>query len=119
LLSDLGGGYRGAVSYRADRLSLKDRWDGGVSAYPLEAELEWRLGFVWQTSVSYHFALGQPFTITSRLIVMPYWFPAAVFALAPHSWAIRTRRRLGLLGVMILVAAIAVFLACLRPPAGS
>jgi len=54
-----------------------------------------------------------------RLIIVPYWFPAGFFALAPVARLIGTRRRFGLLAVMILVAAIAVVLACLRPPAGS
>jgi hypothetical protein len=115
LLSDLDGGYTGGVSYRAGRLGPNSTWDGRVSSYPLEGEVQWRLGFVWQTYRSSHFGLGQSYTTTNRLIVVPYWFPAAVFALAPLLWVIRTRRRLGLLGVMILVAAIALFLACLRP----
>ncbi|MGO9470420.1 MAG: hypothetical protein ACLQVF_40510 [Isosphaeraceae bacterium] len=32
-----------------------------------------------------------------RDIVVPYWFLAAVFALPPVAWLIRTRRRFGLL----------------------
>ena len=80
---------------------------------------EWRLGFIWQMHVSSHFGLGQPYTIRSRLIVVPYWFLAAVFALPPLAWLIGTRRRLGLLAAMLLVAAIAVVLAGLRPPSGS
>jgi hypothetical protein len=63
--------------------------------------------------------LGQPYTTSNRLIVVPYWLAAAVFALAPSAWMIARRRRFGLLGVMILMAALAVVLACLRPPAGS
>lgn len=58
-------------------------------------------------------------TTSHRLIIVPYWFPAGLFALAPLARLIGTRGRLGLLGVMIAVAAIAVVLACLRPPPGS
>jgi hypothetical protein len=117
LLSNLGGGYLGGSSYEADRLSPQAIWNGGMSDYPLQ--VQWRLGFVWQTYGRDHLGMGQPYTTSHRLVVVPYCFPAAVFALAPLAWLIGTRRRFGLLGVMILVAAIAVFLACSRPPEGS
>jgi hypothetical protein len=46
--------------------------------------------------------MQHPSGADNRLIVVPYWFPAAAFDLVPLSWVIRTRRQLGLLGVMIL-----------------
>lgn len=116
LLTDLDGGYTGGGMYRAERIGPRGTWDGGTSGYP--HPIEWRLGFVWQNYVSHHFGLGQPYTITNRLIVVPYWFPAAVFALPPVAWLIATRRRFGLLSAMLLMAAIAVVLAGLRPPHG-
>ena len=62
---------------------------------------------------------GQPYSTPQRLIVVPYWFLAAIFALPPVAWIIGRKSRFGILGVMILVAAIAVLLACMRPPAVS
>jgi hypothetical protein len=117
LLSDLDGGYTGGVTYSADRIGPRGTWHGRMSSYP--HQVEWRLGFVWQTYVSSHFGLGQSYTNANRLIVVPYWFLAAVFALPPVAWLIRTRRRFGLLAAMLLVAAIAIVLAALRPPSGS
>jgi hypothetical protein len=119
LLTDLDGGSTGGFSHRADRIGPRGTWHGRMSSYPNEDEVEWRLGFVWQTYVSHHFGLGQAYSITNRLIVVPYWFLAAVFALPPVAWLIGTRRRFGLLAAMLLVAAVAVVLAGLRPPAGS
>jgi hypothetical protein len=117
LRTDLDGGYTGGFSYRSERIGPRGTWNGGMSGYPRQPE--WRLGFIWQTYVSSYFGLGQSYTIRSRLIVVPYWFLAAVFALPPLAWLIGTRRRLGLLAAMLLVAAIAVVLAGLRPPSGS
>jgi hypothetical protein len=114
LLSDLGGGSAGWVTYSADRIGPRGTWHGRMSRYP--DQVEWRLGFVWQTYFSSHFGLGQSYTIANRLIVVPYWFLAAVFALPPVAWLIRTRRRFGLLAAMLLVAAVAIVLAALRPP---
>ena len=116
LLSDLDGGYTGGFRCSADRIGPRGTWDGRMSGYP--DSIEWRLGFVWQTYVSPHMRFGEPYSIDSRLIVVPYWFPAAVFALPPVAWLIGTRRRFGLLAAMLLVAAIAVVLAGLRPPPG-
>jgi hypothetical protein len=117
LLSDLDGGYAGGFSHRAERIGPRGSWNGRISGYPRQAE--WRLGFIWQTYVSSHFGLGQSYTIPNRLIVVPYWFLAAVSALPPVAWLIGTRRRFGLLAAMLLVAAIAVVLAGLRPPSDS
>ena len=116
LLTSFGVVPDGGASYRCDRLGPQSVWDGRMSSYP--DDVQWRLGFVWQTYEHTGFPMGQVITTSHRLIVVPYWFPSGVFALAPFAWLIRTRGRFGLLGVMILVAAIAVVLACLRPPAG-
>jgi hypothetical protein len=118
VLSNLDGGCTGGVSYHADRLSSQAIWSGGMSSYP--SDVQWRLGFVWQTYDRGHMGHGGGFfTSSHRLIVAPYWFPAAVFASAPFAWMVGTRKRFGLLAVMILVAAIAIVVACLRPPAAS
>jgi hypothetical protein len=116
VLSNLDGGCTGGVNYYADRLSSQAIWNDGMSSYP--ANVQWRLGFVWQTYDSGHMDPGGGVFITShRLIVVPYWFPAVVFASVPIAWIIGTRKRFGLLAVMILVAAIAVVVACLIPHA--
>jgi hypothetical protein len=118
VLSDLDGGCTGGVNYCADRLSSEAIWNGGHSSYP--GDVRWRLGFVWQTYDRHHMDRdGGVITTSHRLIVVPYWFPGAVFASAPIAWIIGTRKRFGLLALMILVAAIAVIVACLRPPAAS
>jgi len=117
LLTTFGVVPDGGASYRSDRLDPEAIWNGRMSSYP--DHVQWRLGFVWQTYEYNGFPMGQVITTSHRLIVVPYWFPAGFFALAPFAWLIRTKRRLGLLGLMILVAAFAVVLACLRPPAAS
>jgi hypothetical protein len=109
VLSHLDGGCSGGASYRADRLSPQAIWNGGMSHYPLQAR--WRLGFVWQSYSLFHMGMGQPHTTSNRLVVVPYWFPAGVLALAPLAWAAGLRRRVGLLDLMILVAAVAFGLA--------
>jgi hypothetical protein len=118
VLSNLDGGCEGGVNYYSDRLSPQAIWNGGMSSYP--GDVQWRLGFVWQTYDSGHMDhQGGIITTSHRLIVVPYWFPAAVFASVPIAWMIGTRKRFGLLAVMILVVEIAVVLGCLRPPAAS
>ncbi len=117
LLSDLDGGYRGSGLYKTYELSPRSRWDANVNGYP--DLVEWHAGLVWQTYRSYHMGLGQTWSTPQRLIVVPYWFLAAIFALAPVVWITGRKRRIGIRGVMILVAAIAVVLACMRPPAVS
>jgi hypothetical protein len=94
LLSHLGGGCSGGFSYAADRLSPNAIWNGGMSSYPVK--VRWRLGFVVQEYTRYHMAFSLStggFTTSHRLIVVPYWFPAAVFAIAPGVWG--WRRYLG------------------------
>lgn len=113
LLTNLGGGYSGGTTYQADRLSPRATWNGSLSGYPLVGDIRWRLGFVWQTYDRHYFGLGQAFTISNRLIIVPYWFPTILFALAPLAWAAGVRRRPGLIDLMILVAVVAVVLALL------
>jgi len=112
VLTSLGGGYEGGTTYDADRLSPDAIWSGGVSGYPPEAH--WRLGFIWQTYDRSHLHMGQFFWRSYRLIVVPYWFPVGMLALAPLAWAAGLRRRVGVLDLMIIVAAVAV---CLALPA--
>lgn len=109
VLTTLGGGCSGGTIYGADRLSPQAIWSGGMSNYP--SSVRWRLGFVWQTYSRVHMGMGRPYTGSYRLIVVPYWFPAGVLMLAPLAWAAGLRRRVGLIDLMILVAAIALALA--------
>jgi hypothetical protein len=109
VLTTLGGGCVGGTTYRADRLGPGAIWHGGMSGYPLR--VKWRLGFVWQTYNRGHMAMGQPYTASYRLIVVPFWFPAGVLALPPLVWAAGLRRRVELVDLMIIVAAIALALA--------
>jgi hypothetical protein len=112
VLTHLGGGYTGGKSYHADRLSPRATWNGGMSSYPLAGDVRWRWGFVWQTYDRGRSTVGgQPFVVSNRLIVVPYWFPVGAFAPAPLAWAVGVRRRVGLLDLMIIVAAIALVLA--------
>jgi hypothetical protein len=111
VLTNLGGGYIGGTRYQADRLSPRATWHGGMSSYPLVGDVRWRWGFVWQAYDRGHFGGGPPFVTSNRLIVVPYWFPVGVFALAPLAWAAGVRRRVGWLDLMIIVAAVALVLA--------
>jgi hypothetical protein len=108
VLTHLGGGCTGGMTYYADRLSPRAIWSGGTSNYPLD--VRWRLGFAWETYEGGHMDMGP---VSYRLIVVPYWFPAGVFALAPLAWAAGLRRRVGLLDLVIIVAAVALGLALL------
>lgn len=103
VVTGLDGGSEGGRSYAADRLSPQAIWSGGVSGYPVEVHRH--LGFVWQTYSRFQFDLmtgGQAalFTTHHRLIVIPYAYPAALFALLPIVWLSgkrrRARRRIGL-----------------------
>jgi hypothetical protein len=109
VLTNLGGGCSGGASYVADRLSPQAIWSGGMSGYP--TAVRWRWGFVWQTYDRSHMGMGQIYWSSYRLVVVPYWFPVGVLALAPLAWAAGLRRRVGLLDLMILVAAVALVLA--------
>lgn len=82
-----------------------------MSSYPRPADVQWRLGFLWQTYSSYHMGIGQPYSSSHRLIVVPYWFLAGVLALPPLAWARGLRRRVGLVDLLFIVAALALTLA--------
>lgn len=109
VLTTLGGGCGGGTTYMADNLSPRATWNGGMSGYPLR--VQWRLGFVRQTYSRLHMGIGQPYSLTYRLSIVPYWFPAVGFALTPVAWVAGLRRRTKLIGLMIVVAAIALALA--------
>jgi hypothetical protein len=109
VLTLLGGGCSGGTTNAADRLSSRAIWNGGMSGYPLH--VQWRLGFVWQTYSRTHMGMGQPYSMSYRLIVVPYWFPTGVLALAPLAWAAGLRRRVGLADLLLIVAAVALTLA--------
>jgi len=92
--TDFGAGYNGPAWQQSDRLSPQAIWNGGMSGYP--TQVRWRIGFVFQTYNDYHFSHfgGTGFTTRHRLVVIPYWFPAALFAVAPSWWIVsRLRRR--------------------------
>ncbi len=84
LQSGLDGGYSGGLSYYTDRLSPQAIWNGGTSGYP-PVPVQWRFGCVWQYYTKYHMGFMQDagFTTSHRLVVVPYWFPAAIFAVLP------------------------------------
>ena len=90
----------GGVSYTADRLPKNADWTGGVSGYPVSPDWlpggllyqRYGLGHQRPSIQSSPNAVGvMGFTTGHRLIVIPYWLPAALFALVPALWL---RRRL-------------------------
>jgi hypothetical protein len=109
VLTTLGGGCVGGTTYGTDRLSPQAIWNGGMSSYP--PHVHWRLGFAWQSYSLTHMGMGQPYTGSYRLIIVPYRFPAVVLALAPLAWMAGLRRRVGVVDLMIIVAVIALALA--------
>jgi hypothetical protein len=94
LLSNLDGGCSGGYDYRDDPLAKGAIWNGGMSGYPVTPQ--WHFGFIVQQYTRYHmdFVMSGGFTTSHRLIVVPYWFPTALFAVAPAIWFRRTRRGL-------------------------
>jgi len=95
LLSRLDGGYTvTGVQHTADRLVPQTQWQGGMSGYP--PRVNWCCGFVCQTYSKQHMSgnVGDRPPVTHhRLIVVPYWLPAALFAIPPAVWLIALRRR--------------------------
>jgi len=73
------------LSHSSDRLSPNAIWNGGMSSYPIRPN--WHLGCIVQTYTRGHMGFGQPFTESHRLIVIPYYYPTALFALPPHPLA--------------------------------
>jgi hypothetical protein len=97
VLSNLDGGCTGGFSYSGpDRLSPQAIWNGGMSGYP--AQLQWHAGFIWQRYSIWHYdTIGRyagTFRSNHRLIVIPFWCPAIIFAIPPLSWrSLRMRPR--------------------------
>jgi hypothetical protein len=90
LISSLDGRSVGQAGHDADRLSPEAIWNGGMSGYP--AKPEWRYGFIVQKYQRYHMGwqANQPGLWTNhRLIVIPYWAPALLFAILPAIGLIR------------------------------
>jgi hypothetical protein len=93
VLSTLGGGCEGGVTHSADRLAKNASWQGGMSSYP--RTIRWRFGCAYETYPVYHMgisATSASFTTNPRLIVVPYAYPAALFAFVPAVHAVRRRR---------------------------
>jgi hypothetical protein len=99
-----GGCAGGGASHQSDRLSPQAIWNGGMSSYPVTVDRHY--GLVWQTYKRYHMmdmtvSGVSPAMLMSnhRLVVIPYGYPAALFALAPAAWLFmrlrRRRRRIG------------------------
>ena len=105
IISDLDGHSAGGFHHRQDWLSPDAIWNGGMSGYPVK--VEWHLGHIWQKYQRYHrtFLSGyggssQAMTTNHRLIVIPYWSPAVIFAVLPTIWIwrfmkYRHRRQVG------------------------
>ena len=71
-------------------------WNGGMSGYPLQPQ--WHAGVLWQTYTRSNIDMvwDNPTTIYTtryRLIVIPFWMPAAAFAVPPLLWLMSRRRR--------------------------
>jgi hypothetical protein len=86
----------GESTYQADRLSPYAIWNGGMSNYP--HKVQWRLGFIFQRydHESFDFSMTGASSVARsrhRLIVIPYWAPALVFAVVPLAWIAGTRSR--------------------------
>ena len=95
LLSHLSGGREsGQTFYYRDRLLPHATWNGGMSGYP--PRVHWRLGCAWQNYSQYHLPItigGQGFSTSRRLIILPYRWPALLFALLPTIALLRAIRR--------------------------
>jgi hypothetical protein len=97
-LTTFGTVAQGSMQYQSDRLSPQAIWNGGMSSYPVEPE--WHLGFIYQYYTRVRMAVYMTersnstrlFTTSHRLIVIPYWFPALLFALCPF-WRLISRIR--------------------------
>jgi hypothetical protein len=95
ILSNLNGGCSGGFSYLGpDRLSPQALWHGGMSGYPPQPQRH--AGFIWQHYSRFpDFADSDapyrrpPLQSNHRLIVIPYWCPAILFATPPALWLVR------------------------------
>jgi len=93
ILSTLDGGCEGGVTWSSDRLAKNALWNGGMSSYP--PRIRWRFGCAYETYPDYHLGLSATspgFTTNHRLIVVPYAYPAALFAILPAIYLIRRWR---------------------------
>jgi hypothetical protein len=93
LLSNLDGGCEGGVTHSSDRLAPDAAWHGGMSNYP--RAIRWRGGAAYETYDGY--VMGQPGLYPAavthhRLIVVPYPYLVALFAIAPGVWLCSWRR---------------------------
>ncbi len=81
--------------YKTGAISRQTSWNGLLGGYP--AHPEWHFGFIYQTyserCLAPRFARQTIHTTRNRLVVIPYWVPAALFALLPAVWL---RRHFGL-----------------------
>lgn len=103
IISQLDGGSSGGpLFWRTDRLSPDAIWNGGMSGYPVQ--IRKHLGFVFQSYTLDHYNLSGLFpgiiTTHHRLIVIPYWSAALLFAILPTIWIWRFvkyghRRKIG------------------------
>jgi hypothetical protein len=90
IMTSLDGRSSGSFSHSQDRLVPNALWNGGMSSYPVN--VEWHMGHVWQTYSRNHLIFSSPpagasgFTTNPRLIVIPYWSPALLFAILPTIW---------------------------------
>jgi hypothetical protein len=89
----LDGKSRGTFHHKQDWLTPDAIWNGAMSGYPVK--VEWHLGHVWQKYSRSHWNginvggviyRAAPVTTNHRLIVIPYWSPAMVFAILPSLW---------------------------------
>jgi hypothetical protein len=102
IISELDGSSttENRVWWQIDPLARDAIWNGGMSGYPVKVEKN--LGHVWQR---YLYTVFTPYpyrslTLHKRLIVVPYWSPAVLFAILPTIWIWRfvkyeRRRNLG------------------------
>jgi hypothetical protein len=90
VLSTLGGGCEGGVTHSCDRLAKTAAWHGGTSNYP--RRIDWRLGCAYEAYTVSRFAFPRPFVTNHRLIIVPYPYPAALFAITPAVYSIRRWR---------------------------
>ena len=103
IITSLDGRSSGSFSHQADRLVPDALWNGGMSGYPVK--VEWHLGHVWQLYSQHHYFSidtipSRVLTTNHRLLVLPYWSPAALFSILPTIWLWRfvkygRRRKIG------------------------
>ncbi len=87
IVSQLDGGSNPSpLFWQTDRLASNAIWNGGMSSYPVKVQS--LLGHVWQNYSLSPFVgdFSRRITMHYRLIVIPYWSPAALFAVLPAIW---------------------------------